>query len=72
MSQQGLFKSREEQAVEARFGRDITDILRDLYHERRLNQAQMAQELGVSRSTVVEWMQRRGIPTGYNRAEVPA
>lgn len=63
------FKSRSEQAVEARFGRDIATVLREMYHERRLSQAQMANELGVSRSTVVEWMQRHDVPTGYNKAD---
>ncbi len=72
MTDQPLFKSREEQAIEARLGRDIADVLREMYHDRRLSQAQIADELGVSRSTVVEWMQRRGIPTGYNRSQVPA
>lgn len=64
-------KSRAEQLVEARFGgRDIAEILRDLYHgPRRLNQAQIARELRVSRPTVVDWMQRYEIPTGYNRGD---
>ena len=62
-------KSRTEQLVEARLGRDLADVLRDLYHgPRRLTQEQIARELRVSRSTVVEWMQRYDIPTGYNRA----
>jgi DNA-binding transcriptional regulator YiaG len=62
-------KSRAEQLVEARFGgRDIADILRDLYHgPRHLTQQQIATELKVSRPTVVDWMQRYEIPTGYNR-----
>ena len=66
-------KSRTEQIIEARTGREIAELLRDLYHgERRLNQQQGADELGVSRSTVVDWMRRYGIETGYNRAEAVA
>jgi DNA-binding MarR family transcriptional regulator len=66
-----VLKSRSEQLVEARFGgRDIAEILRDLYHgDRHLTQAQIADELGVTRPTVVDWMKRYDIPTGYNRAE---
>lgn len=71
MTDQPIFKSRSEQAVEARFGRDVRGLLREMYHDRRLTQAQIADELGVSRGTVVDWMQRWDIPTGYNKA-VPA
>lgn len=68
-----VFKSREEQAVEARYGQDIAAVLREMYHERRLSQAAMAAELGVNRTTVVDWMKRHRVPTGYNRgAEVVA
>lgn len=66
-----VLKSRTEQLVESRFdGRDIAEVLRDLYHgKRRLTQEQIAEELGVTRPTVVDWMKKYGIPTGYNRAE---
>lgn len=66
-------KSPAEQKVEAREGRPVPEILRDLYHgERKLSQEQIADELLVSRSTVVEWMQKFDIPTGYNRSEATA
>lgn len=65
-----VIKSREVQIVEARFdGRDIADILRGLYHDDKLTQAQIARKLKVGRGTVVEWMQRYEIPTGYNKAD---
>lgn len=68
---QVVIKSPAEQKVEARYGQDITEVLRNLYHgTERLTQDQMAARLGVSRSTVVEWMQKHGIPTGYNRSQV--
>jgi DNA-binding transcriptional regulator YiaG len=68
-----VIKSRTEQQVEARFKRPIPELLRELYHgDRRLNQEQIAEELDVARSTVVEWMQRYEIPTGYNRSEAIA
>jgi hypothetical protein len=60
--------SREEQVVEGRYGRPIADVLRDLYVDRKLSQAEMARELGVHRTTVVEWMDRHGIPARYNRS----
>lgn len=67
-----VLKSRAEQIIEARLGRDIRDVLRDLYQDRGLTQEQIAVELGITRSTVVEWMKRHQIPTGYNRAEATA
>jgi transposase len=64
------FKSRTEQEVEARFGRTIAELLRDYYHgERRWSQARIAKEFQVDRGTVIEWMQKYDIPTGYNRDE---
>lgn len=65
-----IFKSRAEQRVEAEFGIDVDAVLRFLYHDNGLNQEQIAARLRVSRSTVVEWMKRHSVPTGYNRAEV--
>lgn len=63
-------RSREEQEIEAREKRPIDTILRDLYHgPRRLNQQAIAEELGVTRQTVIGWMQKHGIPTAYNRSE---
>lgn len=63
-------KSRTEQIVEARIKRDVPSALREMYHDRKLNQEQIADELDVSRSTVIDWMQKYGIETGYNRADV--
>lgn len=65
-----FFKSRAEQRVEAQTGREIPEVLRDLYHSRGLSQEQVAAELRVSRGTVIEWMRKYEIPTGYNRASV--
>lgn len=65
-----VIKSPAEQRVEARFGgRDIAEILRQLYHVEKLTQAQMARRMRVGRGTVIEWMQKHSIPTGYNKAD---
>lgn len=61
-------RTRAEQEIEARQGKPIADVLRDLYHGRRLSQQQMADELGVARSTVIDLMKRHGVETGYNRS----
>lgn len=68
MADRMIFKSRAEQRVEARTGREIPDLLREAYHDRGLTQQQIADELRVSRGAVIEWMQKYDIPTGYNRS----
>jgi transposase len=65
-----IFKSRAEQRIEAREGREIPVILRDLYHKQGQSQEQIAETLRVSRGTVIEWMRKYSIPTGYNRTAV--
>jgi len=62
-----FLRSRQEQIVEARLGREIPDLLDDLYHRRGLTQEAIASQLGVSRMTVQRWMTKYAIPTGYNR-----
>jgi uncharacterized protein YjcR len=42
-------------------GRSTADLLRELYVERRYSQQEIADALGMSRSTVREWLRRDGI-----------
>lgn len=65
-----IFKSRAEQRVEAREGRSVPELLRELYHDQGLSQEQIADRLAVSRGTVIEWMRKHSVPTGYNRSAV--
>jgi predicted XRE-type DNA-binding protein len=67
-----IFKSRTEQRIEAEYGLDIADVLRDLYHERGMSQAEMALVLRVHRTTVVDLMKRYAIATGYNKSGTAA
>lgn len=54
-------KSRQEQMVEARFGEPVDVLLRRLYHEERLTQEEVADRLGIGRSTVVRWFGKYGL-----------
>lgn len=63
-----IFRTREEQRVEADQGSTVPELLRTLYHERGLSQQDIADRLRVSRATVRRWMVRYQIPTGYNRS----
>jgi len=63
-----IFKSRTEQRIEAENGRDIADLLTDLYHGQGLSQAEIARSLHVHRTTVVDLMKRYQIATGYNKS----
>jgi CRP-like cAMP-binding protein len=54
-------KSRAEQVVEQRTGRDLPDLLRELYIEKRHTQEEIASYLGVHRITVLNWLALFGI-----------
>ena len=49
-------KSRAEQVVEGRTGRELPDLLRELYVEKRYTQQEIADAIGVHRITVLGWL----------------
>ncbi len=49
-------------AIEAAHGETIGDILRRLYEQEGLGIPQISRHLGLSTSTVYEWMQKAQIP----------
>lgn len=55
--------SRQQVAVERRFGVSLPDLLRRLYVDEGLTFPQMAERMGVSLSTVNRWMKAADIPT---------
>lgn len=57
-----------QELVTLRTGRPVDELLRDLYVTRRLSQADIASELGLSRMTVAMWLREYGI----TRDERPA
>lgn len=61
------YKSRTEQALEAAHGAPVEVLLRRLYVTEGLTQEQVAKTLGVSRSAVLEWMAKYGVPTRDRR-----
>ena len=63
-----ITKGRREQIVEARFDAPVPDLIRLFYVEDGLSQDQLAEKLGVSRGTVIDWMKKYGIPTRDRRA----
>ena len=50
-----------QELVTLRTGRSVPELLRDLYVERRLSQANIAEELGISRNTVAMWLREHKI-----------
>lgn len=54
-------KDYAAELVRLRTGRDVPDLLRDLYIDRRHSQQEIADALGVSRAQVVYWMRDIGI-----------
>ena len=54
-------KSHAKALVRERTGRDVADLLRELYVERRHDQGEIAEALGVHRLTVGLWLREYGI-----------
>ena len=62
-------KSHAKELVRERTGREVPDLLRELYVDRRHTQAEIARALDVHRMTIVLWLQEYGI-TRSDRPEV--
>lgn len=54
-------RSWAQKAVTIRTGREVPDILQELYIERRHSQQEIASALGVHRSAVAAWLREYGI-----------
>lgn len=54
-------KSFAEETVRLRTGREVPDLLRDLYVEQRHSAQEIADALGVSRGLVAKWLGQYGI-----------
>lgn len=54
-------KTYAQQLVSQRTGRDVTELLRDLYVDKRHTLQEIATALGVNRETVRQWLEREGI-----------
>lgn len=54
-------KSYARELVRQRTGRDVEELLRELYVDRRHSQEAIAKSLGVSRGAVVAWLADYGI-----------
>jgi DNA invertase Pin-like site-specific DNA recombinase len=54
-------KSYAKELVRRSTGREVPDILRELYVERRHTQQEIADALGVSRMAIAAWLAEYGI-----------
>lgn len=54
-------KSHAKELVQVRTGRQVDELLRDLYVEQRHTQEEIAEALGVARVTVGLWLREYGI-----------
>jgi DNA-binding CsgD family transcriptional regulator len=54
-------RTHAQQLVTLRTGREVADLLRDLYVSQGLSQEAIAQGLGVTRNTVAMWLREYGI-----------
>ncbi len=53
------------QVVEARFGKPIDELLRQLYNDEGLTQDEIADRIGYDVTTVRRWMERYDIATRW-------
>jgi DNA-binding transcriptional regulator YiaG len=63
-----ILRSRQEQLIEHRFAEPMDVLLRRLYVDEGLTQAEIAHRLDASVKTVLRWMAKYGIPTRDRRA----
>lgn len=54
-------KSYAKEAVAARTGRELGDLLRELYIDRRLSDREIAEAIGATRALVNLWRREYGI-----------
>jgi DNA-binding XRE family transcriptional regulator len=50
-----------QQLVALQHGRELPELLKDLYVEQELSQEEIAQRLGITRVTVAMWLREFGI-----------
>jgi len=63
------------QVLEARLGRPMDQILRDLYVNQRMTLEEVGLELGITKGAVSRWLEKFGIParrSGPPRTEAVA
>lgn len=65
MRNRSLSPSRK--LVQVSTGRDVDELLRELYVEKRLNKSEIARSLSVSRETVRLWL----LEAGIERDDIP-
>lgn len=59
MSSRG--KPFSQELVRERTGREVPELLKELYVDKRHSQEEIAEALGVSRSLVSQWLREHGI-----------
>lgn len=57
----GVRKSHAKELVRRTTGREVPDLLRELYVDKRHSQEEIAEALGVHRMTVGQWLTEYGI-----------
>jgi hypothetical protein len=70
MQQQVVYRTREMQRIEAREGRPMDELLRELYLEQEQTVDQIAARFGLTKGAISRWLTTFGIearPTSWRR-----
>lgn len=71
MERNPQLRSYPQQIVEGAHGRDVAEILQELYIDRRWTDTEIGEYLGVSRTTVIKWRRQFAIDRADRRATLP-
>jgi len=61
LASQTSARTKQMRSVEARFERDLADLLKDLYYQQHLTLGEIAEQIEIPIGTLGSWMVRLGL-----------
>lgn len=63
VTEQVVYRSKEMQRVEARYGRPLGELLNEWYHDEGLTLVEIGERLDLTKGAVSRWLERFGVET---------